>query len=125
MIETAKFNVITAYSGAEAIATLKRFADVDGIVLDAGIRDMSCSELVQKLKQIKANLPVIVVGRPGQWHWGRRLLSGVVRPEEAAEIYCRSCSLRRRQSSRSGMSRFRTGEGLHLTNINAIWEIAP
>jgi CheY-like chemotaxis protein len=37
VIETAKFNVLTAYSGEEAIETLKRFPAIDGIVLDAGV----------------------------------------------------------------------------------------
>lgn len=40
VIETAKFNVITAYSSDEAIDTLRRFPAVSGIVLDAGMKDM-------------------------------------------------------------------------------------
>lgn len=35
VIETAKFNVITAYSCAEAVATLERFPDVHGVVISA------------------------------------------------------------------------------------------
>ena len=65
VIETAKFNVITAYSGQEAIATLKRFPAVDGIVLNAGVEEPSASELVQELKRLQPQLPVIVIFAPG------------------------------------------------------------
>ena len=67
VIETAKLNVITAYSGAEAIATLERFLEVDGIVLDAGITDLPCEEVIARLKTIR-ELPVVVVGTPRVSH---------------------------------------------------------
>ena len=38
VIETAKFNVITAYTGAEAIQTLNKFPAIDAVVLDASIK---------------------------------------------------------------------------------------
>jgi CheY-like chemotaxis protein len=65
VIETAKFNVVTAYSALEAIDTLQAFPRLNGIVLDAGIRDMSCCDLVAKLKELDANLPVVVISAPG------------------------------------------------------------
>jgi DNA-binding response OmpR family regulator len=65
VIETAKFNVITAYSGAEAIQTLKRFPAIDGIVIDAGITDLPCSEVLKELKTIQRNVIVVVVGTLG------------------------------------------------------------
>jgi CheY-like chemotaxis protein len=65
VIESAKFNVITAYNSAEAIDTLRKFPAVNGAVLDAGMRDMPCSELVRALKAIQPQLPVVVVQAPG------------------------------------------------------------
>jgi len=65
VIETAKLNVITAYSGHEALETLEVFPRISGIVLDAGVRDMPCAELVQKLKDLSPDCPVIVVMTPG------------------------------------------------------------
>ena len=62
VIETAKFNVITAYSGAEAIETLAAFPSVHGVVLDDHIEDIPCSELVSELKRVKPNLLVIAIG---------------------------------------------------------------
>lgn len=65
VIETAKFNVITAYSAHEAIATLHAFPNIQGIVLDGGVHGMPCCELINEIKQLHPNLPVILVSAPG------------------------------------------------------------
>jgi CheY-like chemotaxis protein len=64
VIETAKFNVLTAYSANEAIETLRRFPAVDGIVTDAEMPDMPCADLVRALKTLAPAAPVILVRRP-------------------------------------------------------------
>jgi DNA-binding NtrC family response regulator len=64
VIETAKFNVVTAYSSHEAIEVLRKFPAIDGVVTDSGMTDMPCHELVLALKAIKPGLPVIVVASP-------------------------------------------------------------
>ncbi len=65
VIETAKLNVITAYSGEEAIQSLKRFPLLNGVVIDAGIKDIPCARLVEELHAIDPNLPLIVINTPG------------------------------------------------------------
>ena len=65
VIETAKLNVITAYSGAEALETLVKFPGVDAVVLDAGIRDLPCTALVKQIKQRQPRTPVIIAGTLG------------------------------------------------------------
>jgi CheY-like chemotaxis protein len=65
VIETAKFNVVTAYSGAEAIKTLERFPALDGAVLDARATDMPVTTLIQRLRKIRETLPVVVIATPG------------------------------------------------------------
>jgi DNA-binding response OmpR family regulator len=65
VIETAKFNVITAYSAQEAVDTLAVFPRINGIVLDAGIRDIPCCDLVARLKEQQPHLPIIVISSPG------------------------------------------------------------
>jgi DNA-binding NtrC family response regulator len=65
VIETAKFNVITAYSAQEALETFAQFPAISGVVLDAGIRDMSCCDLTAKVKELNPKLPVIVISAPG------------------------------------------------------------
>jgi CheY-like chemotaxis protein len=64
VIETAKLNVITAYSGAEAIETLKRFPAVDGAVMDASLPDMRCADLARKMKAIQPKLIIIAISGP-------------------------------------------------------------
>ena len=65
VIETAKLNVITAYSGEEAIDTLKRFPAVSGVVLDASVKDVPTEQLIHSLKEVKRNVPVIAIAPPG------------------------------------------------------------
>jgi response regulator RpfG family c-di-GMP phosphodiesterase len=64
IIETAKFNVITAYSSKEAIETLRRYPGLDGVVLDAGMEDMPTQALIAALKQIEPQITVIQVCNP-------------------------------------------------------------
>ncbi len=65
VIETAKFNVLTAYSGKEALQLFKRFPAVDGVVLDGGLDDVPVEELVRELKALQPKIPVIVIAAPG------------------------------------------------------------
>jgi CheY-like chemotaxis protein len=64
IIETAKFNVITAYSGTEALETVERFPAVDGVVLDTGLRDVDTDDVVHKLKQRYPHIPIVVICLP-------------------------------------------------------------
>jgi DNA-binding NtrC family response regulator len=68
VIETAKFNVLTAYSAQEAIDTITRFPQISGAVVDTGTRDMSCDDLVSRLKEINPKAPIIAIGAPGTAH---------------------------------------------------------
>lgn len=65
VIETAKFNVITAYSAQEAIETLEAFPGIHGVVLDADVRDFSCDEVVARFKEIKPGIIVVAISGPG------------------------------------------------------------
>ena len=65
VIETAKFNVLTAYSAREAIDTLRAFPAVHGIVIDADVNDLPCHTVVAALKSINPGIPVIAISGPG------------------------------------------------------------
>jgi CheY-like chemotaxis protein len=65
VIETAKFNVLTAYSGKEALEIFNRFPAVNGIVLDGGLDDLSPSEVTREVKRIQPKVPVVVIATPG------------------------------------------------------------
>ncbi len=64
VIESAKLNVLTAFSGEEALATLKKFPQVDGIVLDSVVSGVGSEELVRQLKEEAPDLPIIVINIP-------------------------------------------------------------
>ena len=64
IIETAKFNVITAYSSKEAIETLRKYPALDGVVMDAGMEDMPTEELIAALKQLQPKITVILICTP-------------------------------------------------------------
>ena len=65
VIETAKFNVITAYSGREALQVFTTFPAVSGVVLDGGLEDVSCSEVARQIKSLQPKMPIIVISAPG------------------------------------------------------------
>lgn len=64
VIETAKFNVLTAYSAHEAVELLQRFPAVDGIVVDSDTHEMRCAEFIRKVKKVAPAVPVIDVCTP-------------------------------------------------------------
>jgi DNA-binding NtrC family response regulator len=64
VIETAKFNVITAYSGSEALEIFNRFPAISGVVLDGGLDDIPCNDLASQMKSIQPKTPIIVISTP-------------------------------------------------------------
>lgn len=64
VLETAKFNVVTAYSGREALDLLRRFPAIDGVVMDAEMDDIPAEDLAQALKIIVPEIPIIVICAP-------------------------------------------------------------
>jgi CheY-like chemotaxis protein len=112
IIETAKFNVITAYSGAEALEATARFPALDGIVLDAGLRDLPAEEVVRQLKKDHPDIPIIVICAPGaddcpeaehhlEFFDPAALLDLLqrLRPKETAEIQARDQALSKEEES--------------------------
>lgn len=61
LIETAKMNVITAYSGTEALELFDRFPAVSGVVLDSSLGGVLAEALMKALKQRNPAVPVIVI----------------------------------------------------------------
>lgn len=70
VIETAKFNVITAYSTMEAVATLERFPNVDAVVLNAAERGTSCADMVKRIRALAPKMPLIVTSATGEEECG-------------------------------------------------------
>jgi hypothetical protein len=66
VIESAKFNVITAYDADEAITCLKRFSKVDGVVINAEMgNDEECRGLIENLRKVVPKLEIVVTSAGG------------------------------------------------------------
>jgi len=65
VIESAKFNVITAYSLEEALASLQRFPNLDGIVLDSQLKGPPCRETIGQLRTANAKIPIVTISPSG------------------------------------------------------------
>jgi CheY-like chemotaxis protein len=65
VIETAMLNVLTAYGAEEAVEMLTRFPKVNGVVMDTEVRGMTCNELIEKLRVVRPDIPIITVSPSG------------------------------------------------------------
>jgi response regulator RpfG family c-di-GMP phosphodiesterase len=65
VLETAKFNVITAYSGREALEIFMRFRALDGVVMDGELDDIPADKVVEGIKALEPNCPVVAICPPG------------------------------------------------------------
>jgi DNA-binding LytR/AlgR family response regulator len=59
VVETAKFNVLTAHSADESKELLAQFPNVSGLVVVAEIKD--CEKTVNAAKSVRHSMPVIVL----------------------------------------------------------------
>jgi len=59
VVETAKFNVTTAYSTAEGRELLQRFPRMDCVVIVAEMP--GCEEVVKAAKSMNARMPIILL----------------------------------------------------------------
>ncbi len=65
VLETAKYNVITAYSGNEAIETFRLYPNINGIVMNEAVTGMDCAVLVKELRAIRSDVLLIVTSSRG------------------------------------------------------------
>lgn len=62
VLETGKFNVITAYSVNEALETLAVFPKVNAVVLHSSLcEDMDCNQVIAEIKQRNPAMVVIAL----------------------------------------------------------------
>ena len=64
LLETAKHNVLTAYSNKEGLEIFDKH-EVDAVVVHASVDDIPCHEMVERIKQDRRQMPVIVISPTG------------------------------------------------------------
>ena len=59
LLESAKHNVITAYSGKEGVEMFKRFPNVDAICIDAELNDLKSSEVAKRVRHTNPKIRIV------------------------------------------------------------------
>jgi DNA-binding NtrC family response regulator len=59
VLETARHNVITAYNAKHGIELLRRFPNVDAVVVHTEMQKASFEKSVRDIKSIRPDIPVI------------------------------------------------------------------
>ena len=59
VLETARHNVISAYTTAVGVKLLRRFPNVDVAVIHTEMDDYPFDQTVRELKQIRSDVPVV------------------------------------------------------------------
>ncbi|MFL6428487.1 MAG: response regulator [Acidobacteriaceae bacterium] len=65
VLEAAKYNVITAYGGTEAVETFKLYPNISGILMNEAVTGMDCASLVKELRAIRSDVLLIVTSSRG------------------------------------------------------------
>lgn len=66
VLETARHNVITAYRAAAGIELLRRFPNVDVVVVHTEMENATFSDTIREIKKIRNKIPVIGIGPRGE-----------------------------------------------------------
>jgi response regulator RpfG family c-di-GMP phosphodiesterase len=61
VLETAKFNVITAHSASETAELLQQFPNASALIIHSDLRAWGAKEFVSKVKQKSPRLPIILL----------------------------------------------------------------
>ena len=59
LLESAKHNVVTAYSPEEGAKMFRRFPHVDVVAIDGSFGEKACTQLVSELKTQNRNIRVV------------------------------------------------------------------
>ena len=66
VLETGKFNVLTAYSQEEVLEALQKFPAVEAVVLHISLCPGTCEQIINRLKKLVPHIKVIVLApQPG------------------------------------------------------------
>jgi CheY-like chemotaxis protein len=62
VLETAKFNVITAHSAKECLELLKKFPQIEAVIIHSDLNGITCEQAVSQIKKDNPDMRVIVLG---------------------------------------------------------------
>jgi len=62
VLETAKFNVITAHSAKECLELIRKFSQIEGLIVHSDLDGIPCEKLVSQIRESNPEIPVIALG---------------------------------------------------------------
>jgi DNA-binding response OmpR family regulator len=62
VLETAKFNVITAHSAKECLELVRKFSQIEGLIVHSDLDVIPCEKLVSQIRESNPEIPVIALG---------------------------------------------------------------
>ena len=68
VLETAKFNVITAHSVEETVSLVEKYPQVEALVLHSSLSGLDCEDLVAGIRKRHPKLPIIVLTPSPSFH---------------------------------------------------------
>ena len=87
VVETAKHNVITAYKPDSGLALLRRFPNVDAVLIHATVLDFS---LITQLREITAKPRIIIASpRPSDHFEGADFVISSHEPQQLLDLIAR------------------------------------
>jgi two-component system, OmpR family, response regulator CpxR len=118
MLSTNGYRVLAATNGAEAISIFGDTA-VDLVLADSAMPQMTGDQLIRRLKQIAAHVPMVLIGDPqkmeGQMHAADALLAKkTCSPLELLE--CIKVKSARKRGPRKGMPGLAQGAALAVAS---------
>ncbi len=88
VVETAKHNVITAYQPETGIALLRRFPDIDAVLIHATVLDHL--PLIPQVREINPDVPIIVATpRPADHYEGATYTVPSHAPQQLLDLLAR------------------------------------
>jgi CheY-like chemotaxis protein len=59
LVESAKHNVVTAYSGKEGVEMYKRFPNVDAVCIEAELKDLKGASVAESIRKINPKVRIV------------------------------------------------------------------
>ncbi|MFL6313537.1 MAG: response regulator [Terriglobales bacterium] len=59
LLESAKHNVLTAYSGKEGVEMYKRFPNVDAVCIEAELPDLKSSAVAESIRKVNSKAHIL------------------------------------------------------------------
>jgi CheY-like chemotaxis protein len=59
LLESAKHNVVTAYSGKEGVEMYKRFPNVDAVCIEAELPDLKSSAVAESIRKLNPKVRIV------------------------------------------------------------------